>query len=303
MSNEKKEKQKRGILFWFVFLLIVSVIATSLVTIKLMDKYYLDASGAIDISQNNPNAQQQPSDTEQQLNSGFEPKPGFETSSAEGVWTTNTSVDIFKSSYTNSKGQVTVKSRYGDKVIAPGTSNTFVFKLANTGNVPLDFQMNIEAKTSRGYVLPIKTRVQRYDNKWVVGDSEEWVDTTELDKALDTGTLDAGKYVYYTLEWEWPFEGTSKYDVRFGDITVNDPLCLYIDINTYAETSKNFDEALGITIPNTGDNGSLVIWGTVAACSLIIIIATIIFIILLKRREDEQETSVVEDTQIEKEKN
>ena len=67
--SEKDKKQKRSLLFWFVFLLMVSVIATSILTVMLMDKYYFDASGAIDISPNNPNAQQVQQETENQANS------------------------------------------------------------------------------------------------------------------------------------------------------------------------------------------------------------------------------------------
>lgn len=320
MSNkQKEEKRKRGLLFWFVFLLAVSVIATSILTTMLMDKYYFDASGAIDISPNNPHAQQQtnPTGEGQQNNSGetqstapttsqgVVAKPGFEASDASGVWTTNTKVDIFKSSYTNKVGQLTVKSNDGDKIIAPGTSNSFVFKLANTGNVPLDFELDIDAYiTPDGYELPVKVRLHRYDNTWLLGDKDNWMFIPHLDQSGDKGTMGAGKYFYYTLDWEWPFESDSRYDTYLGDTArfVED-ISLTIVINTYAEASDNINADMGITIPNTGDSSSLVIWGTVAALSLVVIVGIFIFIILLKRDdEEEEENSVVEDTQIEENK-
>lgn len=323
MSNrEKREKQKRGILFWFVFLLTVSVIATSILTTMLMDKYYFDASGAIDISPNNPTAQQQQqqpsSDADGQQNTGGETqatvqtttqgtvrKPGFEASDASGVWSTNTKIDIFKSSYTNKQGQLTVKSSDGDKIIAPGTSNSFVFKLANTGNVPLDFELDLDAYVTEGYELPIKVRLHRYDNTWLLGDKDNWMFIPHLDQSGDKGTMGAGKYFYYTLEWEWPFESDVKYDTALGDAAkFTEDISLTIVINTYAEESDDINAEMGITIPNTGDTSSLVIWGTVAALSLVVIIGILIFIILLKRRddEDEEENSALEDTQIEESK-
>ena len=317
MSNkQKKEKQKRGLLFWFVFLLAVSVIATSIITIRLMDKYYFDASGAIDISPNNPTAQpQQPQDSDPQLNTetatpsqpaGAPRNPGFEASNYITVWGTNTQVDIFKSTYFNKKGQMTVESVNGDMVIAPGTSNSFVFKLANTGNVPLDFELDIDAYiTPDGYELPVKARLHRYDNKWIVGDGDSWVFTPDLDKAYDNGTMGAGKYYYYTLDWEWPYEGTNAYDTYLGDKAVDEDISLTIVIKTMAAESLDPNADMGITIPNTGDSSSLVIWGTVAALSLVIIIGILIFMLLLKRREDEEdeeENSAVEDTQIEESK-
>ena len=314
MSNtEKNEKQKRGLLFWFVFLLAVSVIATSILTTMLMDKYYFDASGAIDISPNNPTAQQQQSadgngnsSTDGQLNtdgtqgsassstttttnSNSGAKPGFEASDARGVWTTNTQVDIFKSSYANKKGQLTVDSHDGDKVIAPGTSNSFVFKLANTGNVPLDFTLDIDATTTDGRELPVKVRLHRYDNTWLLGDKDTWMFIPHLDQAGDKGTMGAGKYFYYTLEWEWPFESDNKYDTKLGNMAVNEDINFKINIKTSAETSTDLNANMGITIPDTGDTSSLVVWGTVAALSLVVIVGILIFMVLLKRRNNKDE--------------
>jgi tRNA threonylcarbamoyladenosine biosynthesis protein TsaE len=105
-------------------------------------------------------------------------------------------VDIFKSSYANKKGQLTVDSHDGDKVIAPGTSNSFVFKLANTGNVPLDFTLDIDATTTDGRELPVKVRLHRYDNTWLLGDKDTWMFIPHLDQAGDKGTMGAGKTTF-----------------------------------------------------------------------------------------------------------
>ena len=321
-ERERKKKQKRSLLFWFVFLLTVSVIATSILTTMLMDKYYFDASGAIDISPNNPLAQQeQQQETEAESEGSGEeiqvntesgtvkpastPKnPNFEASDAEsGVWTTNTKVDIFKSSYTNKQGQMTVKSDDGDKVIAPGTSNSFVFKLANTGNVPLDFNLDIDAKTTDGYELPIKVRLYRHDNTWLLGDDDTWMFIPQLDGAEDNATMAAGSYFYYTLEWEWPFESDDSYDTATGNIAVDEDISLTLVIHTSAEESNGPNGGMGIRIPDTGDTTSLVIWGTIAALSLIIVII-LIFVILIKDKDDDEdeENSTLEDKQIEENK-
>lgn len=319
-KKENYKKQKRSLLFWFVFLLAVSVIATSVLTTMLMDKYYFDASGAIDISPNNPLAQQEPQEQQQETTDNADEEiqvnnengivnptptprsPGFEASDAGGVWTTNTKVDIFKSGYTNKQGQLTVKSDDGDKVIAPGTSNSFVFKLANTGNVPLDFNLDIDAATTDGYELPVKVRLYRHDNTWLLGDSSTWMSVPQLNEAGDNATMGAGKYFYYTLEWEWPFESNDSYDTATGNLAVDKDISLTIVIHTSAEESSNLNGGAGISIPNTGDTTSVVIWGTVAVLSLIIVII-IIFILLLKRREEEEEeNSATEDAQIEENK-
>ena len=315
-NKQKEEKRKRGLLFWFVFLLAVSVIATSILTVMLMNKYYFDASGAIDISPNNPNAQQQPTDDEQSDNdngndgnivpSATPRNPGFEASDYTQVWTTDTKVDIFRSTYFNKLGQMTVESIDSDKVIAPGTSNSFVFKISNTGNVPLDFAVDIDAYiTPQGYELPVKARLHRYDNKWIVGDKDNWVFTPDFDKAYDSGTMGAGKYFYYTLDWEWPFESDYTYDTYLCNQAVGEDISLTIVIKTTAAESTDLNADMGITIPDTGDSSSLVLWGTVAAISLVACIGIIIFIILLKRDdddEDEEENSAIEETKVEENK-
>ena len=399
MSRNKKRKSTIKYLFLFVFLLAISVVATSIITIRLMNKYYFDAAGAIDISQNNPNAQQEQMQDASPLNADVsagggwqllqtdrlsadkasaavmaaqadaprvhcdvtkasraaaaeksatalsaeksaaesaaetsstalsaeksaaesaaeksaqtdtnssrlnglavldvKSKPstkGFVASSDSTVWTTNTKVDIFKSSYTNKLGQMTVKSDDGDKVIAPGTSNSFVFKLSNTSDVPMVYELDIDAYiTPDGLELPVKARLSRYDNHWVVGDKHNWVDTATLDTAADDGVLGSGKYLYYTLDWEWPFEVDDVYDTLLGNAAVNDDLSLTIVINTRAaatEDPSDPDADKGITLPDTGDSASVVIWGTVAACSLVTIVVTLIFMLFIKRDDDDEE--------------
>ena len=46
---------------------------------------------------------------------------------------------------------------------------------------------------------------------------------------------------------------------------------------------------MGITIPDIGDTSSLVVWGTVAALSLVVIVGILIFMVLLKRRSNKDE--------------
>lgn len=322
-EREKNKKRKRSLLFWFVFLLTVSVIATSILTVMLMDKYYFDASGAIDISSNNPNAQQVQPETENQANSDTQlntdsdaenstsgqtststsqstsellpANPSFEASDAGGVWATVTKVDIFKSSYTNKHGQMTVKSDDGDKVIAPGTSNSFVFKLSNTGDVPLDFELDIDAYiTPDGYRLPVKARLSRYDNKWLVGDKDTWVSTPVLDTAYDGGTMAAGKYFYYTLDWEWPFEEDDVYDTATGNLAVTDDISLTIVIKTRAEGNSTITGS-GISLPNTGDTSNIVIWGTVFAVSFVSMIIIVFFLLIERREKDDEENTALGD--------
>ncbi|WP_165247617.1 hypothetical protein [Adlercreutzia sp. ZJ141] len=57
------------------------------------------------------------------------------------VWSTETQVDLFRSSYNN-----TVASADGDKLIAPGTTNRYDFTLRNNAEVPLGYEVSLKVE-------------------------------------------------------------------------------------------------------------------------------------------------------------
>ena len=60
----------------------------------------------------------------------FHANPGFMVIDENDViWGTETEVEIFKVSYEDGEGNITVKSDNGEKVVAPGTENSYTFKL------------------------------------------------------------------------------------------------------------------------------------------------------------------------------
>lgn len=200
--------------------------------------------------------------------------PGFQVEDDKVIWSNNTQVDIFHISYKNGEQQITVNSNDGDKLIAPGTSNSYVFKLSNTGNVALDYEVTVEAFFSPAEVtIPVTARLSRYDGEWIVGDNENFADIPTLDGAQDSATLGAGRYTYYTLDWQWPFEsGDDEYDTMLGNRAVDEDLTFTIVINTRAEYSGDADHEGGL-VP-TGDNSyaSIMTAIVVGSCAMIIIL-------------------------------
>jgi len=197
-------------------------------------------------------------------------------------------VDIFRISYENNEQKVTVNSDNGDKLIAPGTENSYTFKLKNTGNVALDYTLELDAYvTPENIRIPIQARLNRYDGTWIVGDQEHYAEVSVLDNASDKDTLAAGKYTYYTLDWQWPFEsGDDAWDTHLGDLAVDQDLVFTIEIKTTAEADVNPSSGGGITPPYTGDDSSLTLWIILAASSFVVILLLLFYRSADKRQRD-----------------
>lgn len=201
--------------------------------------------------------------------------PELKVSDDNTVWNTGTQIEIFRISYVNGKQTVTVASGNGEKVIAPGTKNSYTFKLMNTGDGALDYTVEIDARFSPSDTrIPITGRLSRYDGEWVVGNVNEYAKISELDSAEDRATLGAGRYTYYTLDWLWPYEsGNDELDTALGDLAVDEDLTFTIVIKTTATVSSESGDDSGITPPQTGDSADRWILIAVIALAAIMLLA------------------------------
>lgn len=200
-------------------------------------------------------------------------KSGFEASDEQTVWSTDTKAEIFRVSYENGEQVITVNSDNGDKLIAPGTENSYTFKLKNNGDAALDYIVKVDAYFTPGDIeIPITGRLNRYDGKWIAGNEEKYVNVTALDTAEDKATLGAGKYTYYTLDWIWPFEsGKDELDTMLGNLADKQDLVFTVVITTEAAESSDPNNNGGIIQPNTGDDSSLILWVILAIVSFVLI--------------------------------
>ena len=169
--------------------------------------------------------------------------------------------EIFKLSY-DETGKITVDGT-DDKVFAPGTSNVYQFTLANTGDVAVDYYMEIEAYyTGTDLWIPIEARVWDYNNRYLLGSSDKKVDALELNTVEDRGELGAGRYAVYNLEWEWPFERDDDiYDTMLGDLAVDQDMTLHVIIRTVAVHDDDPDDPNSglVDPPYTGDTSQLIL--------------------------------------------
>lgn len=211
--------------------------------------------------------------------------PGFQTYDENTVWQGETEVEIFRISYDNENGEITVNSDRGDKVLAPGTGNLYEFALKNTGNVSLNYTMSMEAYFSNEeYPIPVNARVVDYQGNYLTGSADQMSGVMMLNQVEQSGVIAAGNVYPYTLEWQWPYEsGNDAYDTMLGNLAVGEDISLTIIIRTAASFNSDPDAEGGI--PPTGDTGSIGLMVILMICSM----AGILLLMLLRRKGNTDE--------------
>ena len=318
----KNKKNRHRIIWLSVIVLFVLAAATSIVYSLIMNNYLPDDSGAIPLipetpsqstedntpaeseaptTETEPEKQEESSAPEKEESSGTDngDKNGFKKNPSaivyddDRIWTTNSKFEVFSISDENGEKKITVQSSDEDKVIAPGTEFSYVFKIKNTGNVALDNEVQVNAYiTPDDVIIPITGRLSRYDGKWIAGDRENYAEVDELDLAADVTTIGAGKYAYYVLDWKWPFEsGDDELDTMLGDMSVTQEITFTLEVTTYSVESPDPGADGGIGAPQTGDTSNLMLWLSLAIGALFILL--ILFFIDRKDRNKEE----VEETE------
>ena len=202
---------------------------------------------------------------------------GFEVADANTVWQGNTAVEIVKVTYADGANQVTVAGGGGDKVIAPGTANSYTFTLKNTGNVALDYTMKMEAYFSHtAYTIPVTVRLVDRDGSYLVGGEEQWEPVLALNRVNEASSIGASRYSSYTLEWQWAFEGDDVYDTLLGDLAVEEDLALTRVIQPVAMQSDDpHGDGGEPTSPDTGVDAPLYPWLMLAAAATVTLATTL----------------------------
>ena len=160
----------------------------------------------------------------------------FTVSDDNTVWSTNTRVDIFKTEYRDGQNNIVVASGNGDKIIAPGTENSYSFMLKNNYEMPMDYTVTVKAYCTPDDVeIPVLCRLSRYDGEWLAGDEENWMSVSDFNGSGDTAQMAEYSYVTYTLDWQWPYEGNDMLDTALAQLANEEDVTLTIEIITTAE--------------------------------------------------------------------
>lgn len=216
------------------------------------------------------------------------------TDDKDKIWDTKSDIDIFDSSITNKDEIVIVKSDNGDNLIAPGTFNEYTFNLKNTGNIAIDYDVNMRAILKINNVessfenFPIVVRLKNYNGEYLLGNDETWLSIEEINDFLDQGILGVNNYAYYTLEWKWDGKD-DKLDTALGTSAVSNDIDLIVEISTSSTPAEKPSATGGIIqVDNDLINQETKIGGTIKVIPFTILIILIILIsitlIVLKRK-------------------
>lgn len=160
------------------------------------------------------------------------------------VWTTDTSVEIFKTVDQNAAGEPTVQSSNSDKVIAPGTSGTYIFFLQNTEKAKMDYRVSLNAGWAmEGTESPLEIRMAD-DNGWLAPCRSGWQSISNLSGITGTGQLQPEEKARYILYWRWAYErGKDEEDTFLGNHTEE----TFHTVVIHTEATQSISENTGTT--------------------------------------------------------
>lgn len=172
------------------------------------------------------------------------PENHIQTVDDQQIWTTDTSVEIFETLDQNAAGEPTVQSSNSDKVIAPGTSGTYIFFLQNTGNRKVDYKVALKAGWElEGVESPLEIRMAD-DNGWLAPCRSGWQNITNLSHIPETGQLLPTEKARYILYWRWAYErGKDEEDTSLGNETEDTLHTIVIHTEAVQSISENAGDA------------------------------------------------------------
>lgn len=218
----------------------------------------------------------------------------------EKIWDGETSIDIFEIKYINDKGEVTVISGTGDKVIAPGTKGYYKFNFKNVGNIAVDYQCDVRISFACDNItfnidkLPIGVKLKDYNGNYIIGSNDEYSSIYQLMNYSDSKTIGKNSYVYYELEWCWLFDsGNDVLDTYLGNMSANSSIRLVVDLSAQAVQSIKLDAEGGLPIDDkiyrTGGN---IVPLPYILLNLIILIILIVLLLFRKKQREEKSKEI-----------
>lgn len=285
------EKRKIGLSFLVVTLALLvafSFVAISHLLIKTGNE---NPSANIDISasdnSDNDNSKTESAVFESVKPETEEPKPEVELIGGKGE-VYHKEIHVFYAEYDND-GKITVKSDFGDKVVAPGTENSYDLYVRNVGKVPIRYILEAEScitvdVNGKQTEIPIEASFYTPSSGYLLGGEESLEKLGKLDGVKDGSGLSPQHQAKYTLCWSWPFDGDDEFDTLLGNLAAEgEELTVKVAFNVTAAYDPN---AAGGSLM-TGDSSTIGLW----VALFIISTFTLIILLFLRKRENDEENS------------
>lgn len=216
-----------------------------------------------------------------------ESKPGVELIGGKGE-VYHKEIQVFYAEY-GKDGEITVKSDFGDKVVAPGTENSYNLYVRNVGKVPISYILEAESRITvdvngQQTEIPIEASFYTPRSSYLLGGEESLENLGKLDGVKDSSGLSPEHQAKYTLCWSWPFDGDDEFDTLLGNLAAEgEELTVKVAFNVTAAYNPN----AGGGSPITGGSSNIGLWVALFVISTF----TLIILLFLRKREQDEENS------------
>lgn len=281
------KKKKIGLSFLVVTLALLvtfSLVAISHLLLKTgkQNPYANIDISASDSDNNNSNDNK----TESTVSESETPKVEL-VGGKDGVY--HKEIQVFYAEYGND-GKISVRSEFGDKVVAPGTENQYDLYVRNVGGVPISYVLeaqsfltvNIDGKQIE---IPIEASFSAPNNNYLLGGEDNLEHLAQLDGVNDSSGLSPKHQAKYTLHWNWPFEGDDELDTLLGNLAdEGEELKVKVAFNLTAVYDPDAEGGSPIT-------GDLITVRILVALFVITVLFGLILLLFWKKREQDEENA------------
>ena len=204
-------------------------------------------------------------------------------------------IQVFYAEY-GKDGEITVKSDFGDKVVAPGTENSYDLYVRNVGKVPISYILEAESRITvdvngQQTEIPIEASFYTPRSSYLLGGEESLENLGKLDGVKDSSGLSPKHQAKYTLCWSWPFDGDDEFDTLLGNLAAEgEELTVKVAFNVTAAYNPN----AGGGSPITGGSSNIGLWVALFVISTF----TLIILLFLRKREQDEENSQTPEEKI-----
>ena len=203
-------------------------------------------------------------------------------------------IQVFYAEY-GKDGEITVKSDFGDKVVAPGTENSYNLYVRNVGKVPISYILEAESRITvdvngQQTEIPIEASFYTPHGSYLLGGEESLDHLGKLDGVKDSSGLSPEHQAKYTLCWSWPLDGNDEFDTLLGNLAAEgEELTVKVAFNVTAA----YDPYAEGGLPMTGDSSNIGLWVALFVISTF----NLIILLFLRKRENDEEESQAEEIQ------